>query len=91
MKNLDATPTVRLRLAGGWWGGAARRLHGPDDNDAARRASTGTVVPFDLATCKVHRRGRPSRAKIIELTTAWFEGGLPIAIDLEADVGKVRA
>jgi len=41
-----------------------------------------TVNPFDYAECAVHRRGRPTRSKIKELHRNWFEGGIPMIIEL---------
>jgi hypothetical protein len=35
----------------------------------------------------VHRKGRPTRAKIVELHRAWFEGGVPLVIELRAASG----
>jgi len=41
-----------------------------------------TVNAADYAECTVHRRGRPRRAKIEELHRAWFEGGIPLVVEL---------
>jgi hypothetical protein len=33
-----------------------------------------------------HRKGLPTRTKIIELHTAWLEGGTPLIVDVVSDV-----
>lgn len=83
VQNLLADPHVRLRHGRRWYAGTAHVVDEPAELPDARHAYVDTNVPFDYATCDMHRRGLPSRQKIVELTGAWFEGGLPIAIDLQ--------
>jgi deazaflavin-dependent oxidoreductase (nitroreductase family) len=83
VKNILHDPRVRLRLGRRWFDGTAAELSDPADLVAARDVYCGTVVPFDYPTCRVHRRGVPSRGKIVELTTAWFEGGTPVVVRLD--------
>ena len=83
VKNIRHDPRVRLRLGRKWFDGVAAELSDPAELAAARDMYCRTVVPFDYPTCRVHRRGMPSRDKIVELTTAWLEGGIPVVIRLD--------
>jgi hypothetical protein len=49
----------------------------------AMEAYCGTVNRFDYAECAIHRTGRPTHSKIKELHRAWFDGGIPLAVELE--------
>lgn len=82
LKNIRANPNVRLRIRGGNYRGVARDLRDPDERAEAKAAYCGTVNPFDYLENRVHRRGRPTREKIVELHHAWFEGGVPLVIEL---------
>jgi deazaflavin-dependent oxidoreductase (nitroreductase family) len=83
LKNLRANPAVRLRIRGGTFAGVARELRHPAERDEAMGAYCETVNPFDFAECRMHRKGRPTRAKIKELHRRWFELGIPVVVELE--------
>jgi deazaflavin-dependent oxidoreductase (nitroreductase family) len=82
MHNIRAEPKVRLRIRGGTFAGVARELGDGAELQEAMEAYTGTINRFDYAECLMHRRGRPTAAKIGELHRAWFEGGIPLVIEL---------
>jgi deazaflavin-dependent oxidoreductase (nitroreductase family) len=82
LKNVRANPEVRLRIRGGRFDGLARELRDEAEREEARAAFCETVNPFDYAECRVHRKGRPTRAKVVELHRTWFEGGAPLVIEL---------
>jgi deazaflavin-dependent oxidoreductase (nitroreductase family) len=82
LKNLRANPNVRLRIRGGTFAGVARELAENAEIQQAMAAYCETVNPFDYAECAMHRRGRPTRSKIKELHRTWFEGGIPLVIQL---------
>ena len=82
MRNVRADANVGLRLRGGRFSGVAREPRDPAERERARAAYCGTVNRFDYAECRLHRRGLPTRAKIEELHRAWFEGGVPIVVEL---------
>jgi deazaflavin-dependent oxidoreductase (nitroreductase family) len=83
LKNALADPNVRLRIRGGRFAGVARELRDPYERDQAMAAFCETVSPFDYLECAVHRRGRPTRSKVKELHRRWFEGGIPLVVELE--------
>jgi deazaflavin-dependent oxidoreductase (nitroreductase family) len=83
LKNIRANPNVRLRIRGGTFSGVARELADAGETRQAMTAYCETVNPFDYAECAVHRRGRPTRPKIKELHRAWFDGGIPLVVELE--------
>ena len=63
----------------------ARELsHGPE-RDAARAVYVDTVNVADYIECFLHWRGLPARWKIQRLHETWFDGGIPIAIDLDPE------
>jgi deazaflavin-dependent oxidoreductase (nitroreductase family) len=80
--NLRANPNVRLRIRGGTYEGIARELRDADERSEVKAAFCEEVNPFDYLENRAHRRGRPTREKIIELHRAWFEGGTPLVIEL---------
>lgn len=83
LKNIRANPKVRLRIPGGTYSGFAHEVRDEAERQEARDAFIGTLAPFDYVECSFHRRGRPTREKIQELHTLWFENGVPVIIDLE--------
>ena len=85
LKNVRANPQVRLRIRAGTFHGVARDLRDPVERAEAEAAYCGEVNPFDYFENLAHRRGRPSRAKIVELHRAWFRGGVPLVVELRAE------
>lgn len=83
-KNIRTNPGVRLRIRGGTFSGTAREPRDPAEREEAMAAFCGTVVPFDYLECRAHRVGRPTREKIVELHRTWFEGGVPLVVELDA-------
>lgn len=82
LKNIEADPNVRLRIPGGSFPGRARRLRDDAEREEAREAFCSAVIPSDYGACLLHRRGRPTRAKAEEQLRTWFEGGLPLVVEL---------
>ena len=82
VRNVEADPRVRLRLRGGTFAGRARRL-APDEAAPARATFCETLSPMDYLECALHRPGRPTRAKIVELHRRWFDTGTPLVVELE--------
>lgn len=50
----------------------------------ARAAYVGTVNLADYVECFLHWRGRPTRWKVQRLHEMWFDGGIPVTIDLRS-------
>jgi deazaflavin-dependent oxidoreductase (nitroreductase family) len=81
--NIRADPHVRLRIRGGDIDGVAREITDTDERERARALMCDTVFRNDYGECALHLRGLPTRNKIRELHSYWFETGIPIAIDLK--------
>ncbi|HXW59755.1 MAG TPA: nitroreductase family deazaflavin-dependent oxidoreductase [Solirubrobacteraceae bacterium] len=81
--NIRADPSVTVRIRGGTFKGVARELE-KREAEQARETYCETVHPFDYAMCLFHRGGRPTRAKIQQMTRHWFDTGAPLVIDLAA-------
>ena len=79
--NIRADPNVTVRIRGGMFKGVARELK-PHEAEQAREAYCDAVHAFDYAMCLFHRGGRPTRAKIQEMTRHWFDTGTPLVVDL---------
>jgi deazaflavin-dependent oxidoreductase (nitroreductase family) len=79
--NIRADPHVTLRIRGGTFKGVARELE-PSETDQAREAYCEAVHAFDYGMCLFHRGGRPTRAKIQQMTRHWFDAGTPLVVDL---------
>jgi deazaflavin-dependent oxidoreductase (nitroreductase family) len=83
LRNVRANPNVRLRIRGGTFAGVARELRNDGEREVARESYCETVNPVDHAECAIHRRGRPTPLKIRELHRIWFEGGVPLVVELK--------
>jgi len=83
VSNLRANPRVVLQVRGTALEGNARELAQGPERDAARAAYVGTVNLADYIECFLHWRGRPARWKIQRLHSMWFDGGIPLVIDLD--------
>jgi deazaflavin-dependent oxidoreductase (nitroreductase family) len=83
LRNLQADANVRLRVRGGTFAGVAREPRDDAEREEARTAYCGTVNVVDYLACSLHRRGRPTRAKVQELHRTWFEQGVPVVVELE--------
>jgi hypothetical protein len=73
---------VRLRIRGGRFAGIARELSETAETRQAMETYCETVNRFDYAECRLHRKGLPTRSKIKELHRSWFDGGIPLVIEL---------
>jgi deazaflavin-dependent oxidoreductase (nitroreductase family) len=82
LKNIRANPNVRLRIRGGTFRAVAREVCHEVERRAAMAAYCETVNPGDYLAFTLHRRGRPTRPKIEELLTTWFEMGIPLVVEL---------
>jgi deazaflavin-dependent oxidoreductase (nitroreductase family) len=82
IKNIQATPSVRLRIRGGWFTARARELQDPSERQRAMEAYCKTVNRFDHAEFLMHCPGRPTPAKIQRLHERWFATGTPIVLEL---------
>ena len=83
LKNIRKTPRVKLRMRGGTFWGTAHEVTDEAEREEFKEVFIGTFVPFDYMECSFHRRGIPTREKVVELHTMWFENGVPIIIDLQ--------
>ena len=81
LKNALANPEVRLRIRGGAFTGSIREPRDEAETAQAEGTYCQSVNPFDYAECLMHRRGVPSRRKIIALHREWFEGGTPLVFE----------
>ena len=82
LKNVRANPNVRLRIRGGTFEGVVREVRGTPEEPVAQEAYCETINRLDVYECRLHRPGRPSRAKIKELHRSWFEHGTPLVVEL---------
>jgi deazaflavin-dependent oxidoreductase (nitroreductase family) len=81
LKNIRANPEVTLRFRRDKLSGTARDPHNDAERQAVHNAFCGSTHPFDYAENTFHRKGVPTRTKIIELHTAWLEGGTPVIVE----------
>jgi deazaflavin-dependent oxidoreductase (nitroreductase family) len=83
LKNIRANPSVTLRFRQDTLRGTARQPGNDAERQAIHDAFCGSTRPFDYAENMFHRKGMPSRAKIVELHTAWLEGGVSVIVDVD--------
>ena len=69
-------------IRGGRLSGVAHEPSDPAEIEEAGAAFCETVNPFDYVECRVHRSGRPTRERIVELHRKWFDGGTPLVVEL---------
>lgn len=81
LKNIRANPKVTLRFRRDTLSGMARDPHNDAERQAVDDAFCGSTHPFDYAENMFHRKGLPTRTKIIELHKAWVEGGTSVIVD----------
>jgi deazaflavin-dependent oxidoreductase (nitroreductase family) len=83
VRNLQANPTVRLRILDGAFTGTARTVaRDTPEGGEVRVAFCETINRFDYTECRIHRPGKPSPEKIGELHRGWFSRGTPVVIEL---------
>jgi deazaflavin-dependent oxidoreductase (nitroreductase family) len=83
LKNLRVNPKVTLRFRRNTLSGTAREPYDDAERQAIHDAFCGRTYPFDYAENMFHRKGLPSRIKIIELHEAWLEGGTTVTVDFD--------
>jgi|SRR5271155_4711618 len=88
LKNIRANPKVTLRFRRDTMSGTGRDPHNDAERQAVHDAVWDSTHPFDYAENMFHRKGLPTRTKIIELHTAWLDGGTPVIVDLATDVQR---
>ena len=82
LKNALANAEVRLRIRSGAFSGAIRAPRDEAETAEAERTYCAKINPFDYGECLMHRRGLPSRGKIVGLHHEWFQGGTPLVCEL---------
>jgi deazaflavin-dependent oxidoreductase (nitroreductase family) len=83
-RNINAQPSVTLRIQGGTFTGLAREITDPAECEVGKAAYCQTVNWFDRLEYRAHRRGRPTSERIRDLHTHWFSVGTPVVIDLSS-------
>jgi deazaflavin-dependent oxidoreductase (nitroreductase family) len=81
LKNIRANPNVTLRFRRETLHGIARDPRNDTERRAVSDAFCGSTHPFDYVENMFHRKGLPTRTKIIELHAAWLEGGSLVVVD----------
>ena len=82
--NIRANPRVQVELGGAGIEGTAHELAEGPEREEARAVFVGTVNRVDYIECFIHWRGMPARWKIQRLHEMWFDGGIPVRIDLDS-------
>jgi deazaflavin-dependent oxidoreductase (nitroreductase family) len=80
--NLQANPSVRLRLGRRNRTGRARQPRNDEERLAARAAYCDTITWFDFISSVVNQRGIPWPRRIRELHTRWIDEGNLFVIEL---------
>jgi deazaflavin-dependent oxidoreductase (nitroreductase family) len=83
LRNIQANPTVTLRIRGGTFTGRARALSDPLEVERAKRVYCEPVHAVDYMACMNWRKGPPTPSKIRDLTRGWLEEGVPLVVELE--------
>jgi deazaflavin-dependent oxidoreductase (nitroreductase family) len=81
LKNIRANPKVTLRFRRETLRGIARDPRNDTERQAVSDAFCGSPHPFDYGENMLHRKGLPTRTKVIELHAAWLEGGTLVIVD----------
>ncbi len=64
--------------------GRARKLSDPLEIEQARDAYCEPTNAVDYVACMNWRKGRPTRSRVKDLTRGWFEEGIPLVVELDA-------
>ena len=81
LKNIRADTEVTLRFRRETLHGIARDPRNDDERRAVSDAFCSNPRLFDYAENLFHRKGLPTRTKIVELHAAWLDGGTPLIVD----------
>lgn len=81
LKNIRANPEVTLRFRRDTLRGIARDPNSDAERQGVEDAFCGSRHPFDYAENMFHRKGLPTRTKIVELHSAWLEGGTVLIVE----------
>lgn len=82
IKNLQDNPEVELRLGRQNHMGRARPPCDDHERQRARDTYCQTVNWFDFVSSLVNQRGVPSRRRIVEMHSRWFDQGVVLVIEL---------
>jgi deazaflavin-dependent oxidoreductase (nitroreductase family) len=82
LKNIRADPKVTLRFRRETLHGIARDPSNDTERKAVSDAFCSDPHAFDYAENLFHRKGLPTRTKIVELHVAWLAGGTPLIVDV---------
>lgn len=81
LKNIQASPEIRLRVREGSFTGMAREVRESERLEATA-AYCEMASRFEYLEYSMWRRGRATPSKIRELHGTWFKEGTPLVIDL---------
>lgn len=82
-KNIRTNPKVTLRFRRTTLTGVARDPRDDAERQAVYEAFCGDMHPFDYVENVFHRKGLPTRTKVVELHAAWLDGGRPLIVDAD--------
>lgn len=94
VKNVQDNPNVELRLGRQSHRGLARPPCDDHERQQARSAYCQTVNWFDFVSSFVNQRGVPSRKRICQMHSRWFDQGAVLVIELQpasSDLMRRRA
>jgi len=80
--NIRGDPRVGIRLGRQRYAGIARELVEGAESEQALRAYCDSFNVFDYLEYVFHARGWPTRARIKQLHSYWFDAGIPLVIDI---------
>jgi deazaflavin-dependent oxidoreductase (nitroreductase family) len=82
--NARKTPDVRVRVGAKWHSAHVRDIADSQERDKARKLYVETVVPYDYFDVPLVEWTVPTPGKIVHKHEKWFDGGVPVAIELES-------
>ncbi len=91
LKNIRANPQVTLRLRDQTIQGQAHEVLNDPEREWAANAYIGTTVPNDYLDYAVYEWCFPTRRKIEAAHRSWFEEGLPVIIEVNAEAKEQSA
>ena len=82
LRNARKNPDVRVRVGRKSHSARVREVTDPAERDKARKLYVAKVVPYDYFDVPLVEWTVPTPGKIVHKHEKWFDGGVPVAIEL---------
>jgi deazaflavin-dependent oxidoreductase (nitroreductase family) len=83
LRNARKNPEVRVKVGRRWHSARVREVTDQAERDKARTLYVAKVVAYDYFDVPLVEWTIPTNGTIVHKHENWFDGGVPVAIELE--------